>query len=140
QLWRRFWRRCAAGRRGERHGNRCGQKALAHCGPARIWRASVGLALHRAVSDSLPWARRIVSGGAFQATAHERLAIIALESLAGGIRIAALHLLLLAVGSRGGATARQAALHERFASITAEALCLGIGIAAGHPGLLTVLR
>src|SRR5438105_9473429 len=97
----------------------------------------------------------LVSCAAAQAALHERLALGTLQSLRLGVRVAALHLLRLAIGPRGGrargtgrarAGARrglrallgETTLHERLALGAHQSLRLRIRTAARHLFLLAV--
>src|SRR5438132_5785729 len=97
----------------------------------------------------------LVSCAAAQAALHERLALGTLQSLRLGVRVAALHLLRLAIGPRGGrargtgrarAGARrglrallgETTLHERLALGAHQSLRLRIRTAGRHLFLLAV--
>src|SRR5256886_2464188 len=95
----------------------------------------------------------LVSCAAAQAALHERLALGTLQSLRLGVRVAALHLLRLAIGPRGGrargtgrardgacrglrALLGETTLHERLALGAHQSLRLRIRTAGRHLFLL----
>src|SRR5207244_1239834 len=117
----------------------------------------------RAILWPLPLALGVITStglpsrsfAAAQAALHGRLALGTLQSLRLGVRVAALHLLRLAIGSRGGrargtgragAGARrglrallgQTTLHERLALGAHQSLRLRIRTAGRHLFLLAV--